>query len=115
MRSSYGHGDAAALERAKKRLEAFDFVGVTEGFDDSVRLLSRLIGLPGNPSAQRTNTAPESERAARADRYDAATLEGSRKRTGSTSSSTTTPGACSKSVTGKRSSRRLPSGPQGSP
>ncbi len=75
MRSSYGHGDAAALERAKKRLDAFDFVGVTEGFDDSVRLLSRLIGLPGNPSAQRTNTAPESERAARADRYDAATLE----------------------------------------
>ena len=75
MRSSYGRGDAAALERAKKRLEEFDFVGVTEGFDDSVRLLSTLIGVPGNPTAQRTNTAPESERAARADRYDAAALE----------------------------------------
>lgn len=37
--------DAAAFERARERLDAMDFVGLTEAFGDSVHMFERMSGL----------------------------------------------------------------------
>lgn len=73
-RQSRGQANPESLERAMRRLEQFQFVGLTEAFDASVALFAKLIGLDSIPQAPRTNAAPESQRAARTELYDEETL-----------------------------------------
>jgi hypothetical protein len=74
-RERQGQVGPQALKRAKARLEQFQFVGITEAYDESVRLFAKLIGFGSTPTPYRANRAPERQRAARKQRYDEATLE----------------------------------------
>ncbi len=69
-----GKGGPQALARAKERLAQFQFIGITEAFDESVRLFGELIGKSLVPGDYRTNRAPADERTARRERYAESTL-----------------------------------------
>ena len=69
-----GRGGPQALARAKERLAQFQFIGITEAFDESVRLFGKLIGKSLVPGDYRTNSAPAEQRTARRERYADSTL-----------------------------------------
>jgi hypothetical protein len=70
-----GKRNRETLERAKERLEQIEFVGLTEAFNDSLRLFASAIKFDGPLPSYRRNAAPPKEREARKRRYDAAELE----------------------------------------
>lgn len=67
--------DAGTLERAKQRLERIEFIGITEAFDDSLRLFAHRIGHEAPLASYRANAAPAAEREAREARYSAGDLD----------------------------------------
>lgn len=50
--------DAAAFERAKERLDATDFVGLTEEFGESVRMFERMSGMALGSEVLHTGKSP---------------------------------------------------------
>jgi hypothetical protein len=68
LRESKDRTDTA-LERAKSRLERMHFFGITEAFDDSLRLFARRIKSPAPWRQSVRNAASPADREARRSRY----------------------------------------------
>jgi hypothetical protein len=60
-----GHGD---LNLAKERLATCEFIGITEQFDQSVKLFNYIFGFPIPPQHREMNVAPGRERGARVEK-----------------------------------------------
>jgi len=67
--------DRETLERAKRRLERMQFVGLTERYEASVRLFAHVVGRPEPELPHRERAAAEADRTTRPDRYDEETRE----------------------------------------